>query len=264
MEYEIEPLVLRVADPAAIRLAQITDTHLFADPAETYDGCDTAATLNAVIAHVVRTVGVPDALLLTGDTVEDAVPAAYTRLAQLLDAAPGRIFCLPGNHDDPLLLRAAFPGGRRSMPKVVDAGPWRIVLLDSWQEGKSGGRLAAAELGLLDSALREARQKPALVLVHHQPVPVGSSWMDAMGMENGADLVAVIDRHPGVRAVVWGHIHQEFALLRNGVQWLGTPSTCVQFPPGATEYRITGEAPGYRVMVLRGDGRLETSVVRVP
>ena len=45
-------------------------------------------------------------------------------------------------------------------------------------------------------------------------------------------------------------------------EWLSTPSTCVQFKPGAAEYSLDPVAPGYRSLTLHRDGRIESLVHR--
>ena len=87
--------------------------------------------------------------------------------------------------------------------------------------------------------------------------------MEPIGIRNPEALFAVTDRHPQVQAMLWGHIHQEFDQLRNGVRLLASPSTCVQFAPGSEEFQVDQEAPGYRWLRLYADGRLETAVSRV-
>ena len=87
--------------------------------------------------------------------------------------------------------------------------------------------------------------------------------MEPIGLRNPDALFAVLDGFPQVRALLWGHIHQEFDQLRNGVRLLASPSTCVQFAPGSEEFQVDQEAPGYRWLRLYADGRLETAVSRV-
>lgn len=247
----------------AVRVLQLTDTHIASDPAERYDGVDTAATLEGVI----RTFGAhgapPDLVLLTGDLVDDPAHAAYERLVGLLEPVRAPIFCLPGNHDDPEILRSCMNRGRISTPRVVYAAQWMILLLDTWLPGTHGGRLSDAELDFLDNCLKAADGRYMLVCLHHPPVSINSPWMDAMGLENTEAFFSVLDDFENVRAVLWGHIHQEFDLKRRGVRLLGCPSTCVQFLPGAREYIKDDSAPGYRLLRLLSDGRVQTSVVRI-
>ncbi|MOA49871.1 3',5'-cyclic adenosine monophosphate phosphodiesterase CpdA [compost metagenome] len=73
----------------------------------------------------------------------------------------------------------------------------------------------------------------------------------------------MIERFPQVKAMLWGHIHQEFDQLREQVRLLASPSTCVQFAPGSEEFQVDRSAPGYRWLRLHADGLLETGVSRV-
>lgn len=253
-------------DPAAddvVRVIQLTDTHIASDPEERYDGVDTAATLQAVVRAVIGLDAPPDLVLLTGDLVDDPVRAAYERVFGLLDTIHAPIFCLPGNHDDPEILRSCMNRGRFSTPRVVNAAQWTVLLLDTWLPGTHGGRLSDTELDFLGDGLKAAWQRHVLVCLHHPPVSIDSPWMDAMGLENPQAFFFVLDNFENVRAVLWGHIHQEFDRERRGVRLLGSPSTCVQFVPGAREYIKDVGGPGYRELRLFSDGRVQTSVVRI-
>jgi 3',5'-cyclic-AMP phosphodiesterase len=84
-----------------------------------------------------------------------------------------------------------------------------------------------------------------------------------MGVEDGEELIALCDRHPEVKALVCGHIHQEFEQRIGGCSVLGTPSTCVQFKPRRAEFAIDTQAPGYRELTLLTTARCETRVVRL-
>jgi Icc protein len=78
-------------------------------------------------------------------------------------------------------------------------------------------------------------------------VPHDSRWLDSVGLHNAADLFAATDRHASVRAIVWGHVHQEFDALRKGVRLLAVPSTCAQFLPHSEQFAIdpaSEELPG--------------------
>jgi Icc protein len=250
--------------PDPQRLIQITDPHLFADPQGRLLGLTTRASFEVVLAEALGESGAnrPDALVMTGDLVHDESPEGYAYLRRVLDATGLPCYCIPGNHDHPKLLdqwlgdAAVGPLARR------DLGPWSLILLDSTRPGEDGGRLAHDQLEGL-GALLAKNPAPTLVFLHQHPVPVGSAWMDTMDVENGHELVSVCDLHQNVRALVFGHIHQEFAVTRGGYQILGAPSTCVQFLPGCKDFAIDTRTPGYRELRLYPDGRLETSVRRL-
>jgi len=107
------------------------------------------------------------------------------------------------------------------------------------------------------------RDRHALVCLHHPPVPIGSSWMDGMMLENPEELFPILDSWENVRAVIWGHIHQEFRARRQGVILYGSPSTCIQFRPGSDSYVKDTQGPGYSAMALFEDGRIAIRSERI-
>ena len=77
-------------------------------------------------------------------------------------------------------------------------------------------------------------------------------------------LFTVLDRFPQVRAVLWGHVHQEIDRERNGVRLLASPSTCIQFAPGSEDFNVSTEgARLFAGCACMPTGRLETGVERV-
>jgi Icc protein len=62
--------------------------------------------------------------------------------------------------------------------------------------------------------------------------------------------------------VLFGHVHQEVDSEFQGLRLLSSPSTCIQFTPGADAFTLEASAPGYRWLELRDDGTLETGVRR--
>ncbi len=245
-----------------LRVIQITDLHLKVQSGSRLWGVDVDAGLNAGLARIRERQPQPDFILATGDLVGDE-PEAYLRLRQMLESLGMPVYCLPGNHDFPGIMGRALRGGSVRMERCFVAGQWQFVLLDSSFPGTPDGHLAPSELVLLDTALAIHPELPTLVFLHHNPLPVGTVWLDTMTVSNGEALFAVVDRYPQVRAVAWGHIHGEFAAWRNTVQLLAAPATCVQFKPGAPEPEADELPPGYRWFELYPDGALKTGVERV-
>lgn len=239
------------------RIVQLTDCHLYAALDGAKRGFRSWDSLRAVLDAVASEQA--DLLLLTGDLSEDGSPASYRRLAAWLAELGLPLRALPGNHDDPEAMAAALPKG--CMERVLDLGPWRSVLLHSRVPGQVGGALAAAELERLAAAADAPTH--LLVALHHHVLPVGSAWIDALGLEDPPALRAQLARCSGVRAVLSGHIHQEADQLADGIRYLTCPSTCWQFLPGSATFTIDPRPPGYRVVELADDGSLATRVERV-
>lgn len=248
--------------PRSVRLVQISDTHFGREPGFEFDGVNPRRSLACLIGQIRRQDPGVDALLATGDLSHDGSPESYIALRDALQPLETPVFCIPGNHDDPEAMQRFLTGGWVVCPETVQLGDWHLLFLSTYLHGSQGGRLGSRRLAALDAGLRAQPQRHALVVMHHPPVPIGSAWMDAMGLEDGEDFFAVLDRHPQVRGVLWGHIHQQVETQRNGVRLLGAPSTCVQFKPGATRYERDDLPPGHRRLILCYDGRILTQVVR--
>jgi Icc protein len=243
----------------SLHLVQITDCHLLAEPDGRLRDVDTQATLAAVVERV--RAEAPDVVLATGDLSQDGTPASYRRFKALAGRLGTPVHCLPGNHDHPATLAGVLPGDGIHVGRQLVAAGWQIIFLDSTIAGEDDGELAAAELSALDAALGGDRENHALVCLHHHPLAVGGAWRDFVSLANPDALFAVLDRHPRVRGLLWGHIHQPFDGARGALRLMATPSTCFQFKrtPGG-ELGIADDPPGYRSIRLHADGGIETEV----
>lgn len=252
------------ADPP-VRLVQLTDLHLLGDPAARLRGVDTEATFQAVLRAAENDCRRADLLLLTGDLAERGEAQAYARLRTDLDAfgADGWVQALPGNHDDPAGIAGAFHGTGTDRVAAIPLGGWHLLMLDSSVAGRSEGHLDAMQLDWLDARLTRAARQHALVVLHHPPLAIGSAWLDAIALDNGPELLAVLDAHANVRGVLFGHVHQAFEQRRRGVRHFATPSTCVQFVPHRAGVEIDTLGPGWRTLELHPDGRIRSRVRRV-
>jgi 3',5'-cyclic-AMP phosphodiesterase len=170
------------------------------------------------------------------------------------------VYCLPGNHDEPGLMTGLFNGDGFQYGGTAEFGAWSVVFIDTHVHGRPEGRVVPAELARLEAALASSGERPVLVCLHHPPLPVGSAWLDGVGLRNASEFLAVIERHPAVRVVLGGHVHQSFEQLRNGVLMLTTPSTCAQFTPRTERCVMDLKPPGYRWLTLLPDATVQTEV----
>jgi Icc protein len=246
-----------------IKVLQITDTHLFADSDSSLLGLNTEQSLRAVIRAALPGKPSPDLVLATGDLVHDGTAAAYRRVFGHLEGLGLPVYCLAGNHDEAATLQHTLDSPRLHYVPQLQQGNWLFVFLDTSLAGSEGGHLDRDALDSLDRQLAAASDKHALVCLHHQPVAMGSRWLDTMAVDNADEFFAVIDRHPQVCGILWGHVHQTFDRMRGDVRLMATPSTCIQFLPGSDNFALDTAAPGYRWLSLHPDGRIETRVERL-
>lgn len=248
----------------SIKLLQITDTHLFSEA----DGCllsvNTLDSFHAVIDGIRKNSIDFDAVLATGDISQDHSARSYQRFEQGVEQLGKPCFWLPGNHDYKPSMQSIFPSNRIQMNTHVLAGEyWQIVLLDSQVEGVPHGRLSEEQLAFLDDTLSQFAHLHTLILIHHHPILVGSAWLDQHTLHNADKLWAVMRRHSNVKAIVGGHVHQNFDRLHDNIRVITTPSTCVQFKPNSNDFALDSLSPGWRMLELCDDGELITQVSRL-
>lgn len=246
-----------------LRMLQLTDTHLYADPEGRLLGQNTRRTFELVLNLARDTFWPVDRILLTGDLVHDESPDGYRFLGNRLAQLGVPYNCLPGNHDAKNPTSTMLAGDTIHLEPNLHCEAWNLVFLDSTIPGEDGGHLGSGQLDLLDRTLTENPDLHALVCLHHQPVPIGSKWMDTMALDNGEEFFSVIDRHPQVRGVLWGHVHQDFTGRRKDVLLLASPSTCIQFLPNSETFAVDSLTPGFRWLDLHADGRIATGVERI-
>lgn len=248
---------------SGLKIVQFTDPHIYADETELLARLNTRASFLATRDKALAEAGDCDLILVTGDLAAAAEGPAYLWLVEQLAVFNVPIFCLPGNHDlgtvmEPIVSAAGWKFGGNHI-----LGAWHLVLLDTCVPDAAHGQLSAAELSRLDKKLAQHPAVPSLVCLHHHPVPMVSAWMDTMQLTNSANFWSIVEKHPQVRGVLWGHVHQNFDAYQRGIRLLATPSTCVQFAARSTKFAIDPLAPGFRCLALFANGEIDTDIVRI-
>jgi 3',5'-cyclic AMP phosphodiesterase CpdA len=251
-------------------IAQLSDLH-FTTRGPVRGNIDSAATLDAAIAHLQRLDAVPDVVIASGDLVNDPDPDDYARLAGRLARLAPPVYLLPGNHDDRAMMRDAFgdqgylPADGAFLNYAVDDFPLRVVAFDSMVPGEVGGRACTERLQWLERTLAAAPDHPTLLALHHPPFATGVAYMDRWRFDGAEALAEVIARHPQVQAVIAGHLHRTIIARWAGTQAMVAPSLVFQMDlrlaPGA-ESAFIAEPPGLLLHLWRpGQGLVTHTVV---
>ncbi len=244
-----------------IKLIQITDSHLGLNKGDTLLSMDPDSSLKDVLNLIKQQRPSIDLLLATGDIVNDHGVAVYQRfLDSISQALPAPMAWLPGNHDNLVMMESLV---QQSANQVIVKNDWAIILLDSHVIGEIHGNFSEATLEFLQASLKQHQDKHILITFHHQPVPIGSRWMDRYIVQNAHSFWQAISDFQNIKAILWGHVHQEFDEQHNGIRLLSTPSTCIQFTPNNDDFAVEDTMPGYRWLELYSDGMLKTGVERV-
>ncbi len=233
----------------SLLIGQISDLHVKAGGKLSYGVVDCAAMLARCVEHIRSLKQRPDLLLVTGDLVDFGRPEEYAALKALLAPLPMPYFLIPGNHDERVALRAAFPEHaylRQWVPFVqyaIDDWPVRIVALDTVIPGASGGELCRVRLDWLERTLAAEPGRPTIVMMHHPPFLTGIGHMDAIGLAGSDALAAVIARYPNVERVLCGHLHRPIQ-----VRFAGTIASTCPSPAHQVALDLAPDAPSRFVM----------------
>ena len=249
--------VLRAADSKADpdHWALFSDTHVAADPATLRLEVNMADHLRAAVAGVRALSSPPAGVLVNGDCAFDhGLPEDYATLTELLK--PLSEGGLPlhlslGNHDDREVFWEAIKDARPSAQplaskqvSIVEAGHANWFMLDSLEVTKqTPGRLGDEQRTWLAKALDARADRPALVMVHHNPVFTDGK---NSGLLDTAELIEILQPRRHVKALIFGHTHTWHLGDHDGLHLVNLPAVAYPFNPK--------EATGWMDCHLRADG----------
>ena len=226
-------------------IAQISDTHILSCVSEQPGATPRAESLELCIADINRQN--PDAVVLTGDTVQHGQPDEYARLRELLAPLAAPLYMVPGNRDDKDQMRASFPeyaylqGDGEFLHYVIDEYDTRLVGIDTTLDGERKGRFCKARQAWLDATLRAQAERPTLLFLHHPPFDVGDHYVGGYRRpEEAAALEAIVFRHAQVIGVLCGHVHWPVSREWAGTQARIMPSVAVDVRKGVDEDGVGG------------------------
>ena len=247
------------------RIVQITDPHLFKDTNGELLGINTQASFSQVLSEIQQQQYDYDLVLATGDLVQDNSDEGYLRFRQEVKALNNKmVFWIPGNHDfQPKMFEILKEETVSAKKHILLGDKWQILLLDSQVQGVPHGQLEAEELDWLKLKLQEYPERYSLVVLHHHLLSTGSAWLDQHNLRNANELAEVLAPFKHVKALLYGHIHQQVDSEWLGYQVMATPSTCIQFKADSNTFALDVAQPGWREIDLHADGHIETRVKRI-
>lgn len=189
-----------------VLVAHISDPHVDSHSPER------VRPLRQAVAHLMSLPRRPDVVIVTGDLTEHGEAGEYEQFRGAVAALDMPLYVIPGNHDDRARMQGLFgEQGTHGLPGFmqyqVDAGPLRLLMLDTHVPGEAGGRLDGGRLEWLAERLAQEPERPTLVALHHPPLGSGVQVMDAITLDDPQALERVITAHPNVLRVLCGHMH---------------------------------------------------------
>ena len=246
-----------------VNVLQISDCHLFADKSKSLLGVNTYDSFCAVIDEIKAQNFNYDFIAVTGDISQDYSVKSYEQFAEIIKVLNKPVFFLPGNHDDGPLMYRIFENLGVNIAKNVITPKWQFIFLNSEVYAVPHGWIERRQLDYAAFCGRRSPDQHVAILVHHMPHLVQSAWLDTQTMHNLDEFNTYIHRIPNVRAVITGHIHQEFDVTERGIRYIATPSTSIQFTPKSNDFALDSVGPGWRYLSFNPDGSIDTKVYRL-
>ena len=238
--------------PDRNRFALLSDTHIAADPAAVLRNVTMAEHLKKVIAEVTALSHPPAAAAINGDlalgTGEAGDYATLLDLLKPLRAAGVPVHLGLGNHDHRDRFRAALPGRDRAATPLKDRHAYVIespranwFLLDSLAEtNKVPGTVGDEQLRWLAEALDARADKPALVMVHHNPDREDTT---RGGLTDTVALLELLISRKQAKALFFGHTHRWSFAEEAGLHLINLPAVAYVFraedPSGWVDVNLT-------------------------
>jgi 3',5'-cyclic-AMP phosphodiesterase len=255
----------------AVIVAQISDMHIKRRGHFLHHMPHVAQPLHRALRAITRLR--PDCIVATGDLAEGGTLAEYARLREILDDYTGSpIYLVPGNHDRREPLCSVFWKHEylRESPHgvlfTIERESFRIVALDSTHEGRAGGYLSDARLEWLERRLRERRDTPVILAMHHPPFPTEIRSVERQSYKGREDLGRIVRAHPQIRRIICGHVHQPLAKEWCGTLGVTAPSTAstlalhpggrgLSWEPGGFLIHRYDRAAGLTTTLIRTDAK---------
>jgi 3',5'-cyclic AMP phosphodiesterase CpdA len=220
--------------PEAIRIVQVSDTHVSRKRAYFVDNWD-------VFVDEMRR-DPPDLVVHSGDVSFDGAAEeddlAFARAEKDRLAAPW--LAIPGNHDigeSPLAVRLQQPINAERMSRwqrhygpsrwCRDVGAWRLIGIDTALLG-SGHPEEAAQHEFLERSLKDRAGRPAMLFQHLPPFENDADdtrfTTAAVPFAPRGRLLETCVRH-GISVITCGHLHVYRQMQCRGIQIVWAPAT---------------------------------------
>lgn len=236
-------------------IVQISDTHLFGDKNRKINGSNSYQNLKHVINQIVSLERKPDLIIVSGDLSQDCTFESYQHLANLLHRSGIKYYFFPGNHDDVDVINKVFDMNwtKDKVDYSFDIDDWFINVIDTSVYPEVAGELSLEQLKNLEKNLKQNKNKPTIIFMHHHPLLLNSTWLDNYILKDAEKFNNIVKSNPQIKAVLFGHIHQVFEKNLNDTFYGSAPASCYQVLPKTQMFTIEKLTAGYRWIELDGD-----------
>ena len=202
-----------------LKFVVISDLHIVPERQLSH-AVDTAERLALAVSHINQLHPDAEFCIAAGDLTDHGETAAYRRLKRSLGGLNLPFYLTLGNHDDRQNYRREFDDAIVAdtgyADICIDKLGHRILVLDSLDSGRHPGLVDAQQLDWLAARLREASDRPVIVVLHHNICDLQVST-DSIRLRENRGFADVLAEHPDIRHVISGHVHLSSSGVYRGI-----------------------------------------------
>lgn len=222
--------------------AFLSDIHIAADPKKVARNINMTNNLKAARKEILSWPTRPAGVLVNGDLAfnsgETVDYGAVTKLLEPLRKDGMPVWLGMGNHDNRHRFWASMQSAKHIEPGLIDRQVMLIknkhanfFVLDSLiQTLRTPGEIGAGQRAWLTEALDANADKPAIIIVHHNPVDSGM----AANLDDQKEMFEILRPRKHVKAWFFGHTHYwNVARDESGIHLVNLPCVAYPFKPEA-------------------------------
>ncbi|MBM7067367.1 metallophosphoesterase [Actibacterium sp. 188UL27-1] len=191
----------------------MSDLHIVA-PGTLSHAIDTTDRLRCAVSHINENHSDAAFCVLAGDLTDNGDAPSYHRMADVLADLSIPAHMTLGNHDSRTVFLKHFGADQACatgyIDRKIDMGDYRVIILDTLQEGQGAGALDDLQLDWLRQQLAGAAGRPVIIVMHHGPAALGVP-MDFIRLQHSDAFVDVLKTHSDIRQIISGHVHTSVA-----------------------------------------------------
>ena len=266
----VVPALAGEAPVTADRWALVADTHIPANPDDSYRSFHPYRNLQTVVSRI--RADLPDAVVIAGDLARlEGLPDDYVNLKQIMTPISSErpVLWALGNHDHRDNFSRAFetPAGRRQpvsgkLVTVYEGRFVRLVLLDSlFLVNVAAGLLGKVQRMWLERYLQDSDDVPTLLCFHHTMQDGDGDLLDVPYL---FDIIRPVRK---VKAILYGHSHEYKFSQRDGIHLINIPATGYNFndaqPVGWLDSRLDAQGGTFTLHAIAGNISLDGQKTRL-
>ena len=244
-----------------LKFIHLTDAHLVPHP-QTLFGIKVHENLEWAVASINQKFNDAEFCMITGDLAHWGEAQAYSELTEILNKLSMPYHLMLGNHDARQIAKDSLPtlpwSEEGFLNYRVKTTIGEFIVLDTVNDGKNNGRLCEIRLRWLRQQLLETQSAgdDVYLFMHHPPMNIGISAMDAIGLVNSEDMIALLQGFKHIRHLFFGHLHRSCHGSWRGIPFSTVKAICYQVElrlDGSPNLTCSYENPAYALVLIGPD-----------